>query len=346
MKLNTIQIAPLLVIFVINCGNFNSIHRDLKVDDGKGALVDIKQRAIIVSEKTVGFGTSAVRQTVVCTEPSPDALSAYAAELAAEADVPEVVTARLVSAFQESTSFTGLRTQSIQLLRDSLYRICEGYMNGALDELQYDILMRRYQKYMVALLAIEQLTGTVRSPAVTISTEGTAQAAKSISEMRSEIESIDAQIAELEDQKKAAAPEDKAEFDEKINEKLADKAAITKGIENAQGLLAEGSATANVDMTGIQIDRSDEHLQAISSVVNEIVMEIINTEDTGQLCFAYLRDDNSNSPALTKACQGYIAVIIEKGNLRNQALDNLIKADAIKSANDIKTAFQGGRGTQ
>ena len=275
MKWKTKYSALLLVIFILGCGNLNSIHRDFNVDDGNGALIDIKQRAIIVSKKTDKSGTSAERKTVVCAEPSPDALSAYAAELAAEADLPQEVTARFVSAFQESSSFNGLRTQSIQLLRDSLYRICEGYMNGALDELQYDILMRRYQKYMVALLAIEQLTGTIRSPTVTISTEGSAQAAKSISQMRSEIASIDADIAELEDAKAAAQTDDeKAKIDAQIEALKTDKAAIIKGIENAQGLLAEGSATASVDATGVQMNRSEQHLQKVSDAVNEIVMEI------------------------------------------------------------------------
>ena len=340
MKWKTKYSALLLVISILGCGNLNSIHRDFNVDDGNGALIDIKQRAIIVSKKTDKSGTSAGRKTVVCAEPSPDALSAYAAELAAEADLPQEVTARFVSAFQESSSFTGLRTQSIQLLRDSLYRICEGHMNGALDELQYDILMRRYQKYMVALLAIEQLTGTIRSPTVTISTKGSAQAAKSISQMRSEIEAIDAEIALLEDAK-AAAPTDaeKAEIDTQIEALKTDKAAITKGIENAQGLLAEGSATANVDTTGMQIERSEEHLQAISNVVNEIVMEIINTEDTGQLCFAYLRDSEMNSPALTKACEQYLENINTANAIRIKFVIKSIEEETIKSIDEVNQAL-------
>src|SRR5919108_6239520 len=109
-----------LAIIAVGCANFNSVHRDFKVSEGTGALIDIKQRAILVSKDT-----NNPSQIIVCAEPSPDSLSAYAAEIAAKAQLPNGVAAQLSSAFQESSSFTGLRTQSIQLLRDSLYRICE-----------------------------------------------------------------------------------------------------------------------------------------------------------------------------------------------------------------------------
>jgi hypothetical protein len=141
-------ITPPIVVLVLGlciagCAKLNTAYRDFAVDDGSGAMIDVKQRAIIASTTRGADGNS---NTVVCAEPSPDALSAFASEFAAEADVPEVVTARLVAAMQESSSFVGLRTQSIQLLRDGLYRLCEGYMNGSLTAAQYDILMRRYQK--------------------------------------------------------------------------------------------------------------------------------------------------------------------------------------------------------
>ncbi|HET7730610.1 MAG TPA: hypothetical protein VFK48_11315, partial [Usitatibacter sp.] len=161
-------LIPLLVLLTSllsgGCANLNSVYRPLDTGEGRGALIDIKQRAIIAAKPATPGG-----KNVVCAEPSPDALSAYAAQIAAEASVPDKAAAQLAASFQEGSSFVGLRTQSIQLLRDALYRLCEGYANGALNELQYDILMRRYQKYMVALLGIEQLAGVVRSPAVTIS---------------------------------------------------------------------------------------------------------------------------------------------------------------------------------
>lgn len=325
MRVLSRTIGALFIIFCAGCANMSSVHRDFNVDEGKGALVDIKQRAIIVSRQTSVKGNSNVTKTIVCAEPSPDALSAYAAQLAAEANVPNQVTGKIAASFQESSSSVGLRTQSIQLLRDSLYRLCEGYMSGALDEAQYDILMRRYQKYMVALLGIEQLTGTIKAPAVAINTQGSAEVGRSLSEMRSQMESIDAKTKNLEEKKKAVGitNDDRSYLDNQITSLKADKELLTKGIENAHYMLAGGSATSTVNISGLPPQRSDRQIQSISQVVEKIVGDIINTDDTGQLCFSYLRNNNDNTNLfLNTACNqylknmnDYIASIVETNKL-------------------------------
>ena len=128
--------------------------KPLDVNTGKGALVDIKQRAILVHDESRTDG-----KLSVCAEPSPDALSAYAVELYRKNKDSE---SGLL--FSETAEYIGLRTQSIQLLRDALYRLCEGFLSGALDSSVYEIFMYRYQKYMIAALAIEQLTNAVKVP--------------------------------------------------------------------------------------------------------------------------------------------------------------------------------------
>lgn len=286
----------------VGCANLNSVHRELKVSEGTGALIDIKQRAIVVSKRTTPSG----EVVVVCAEPSPDSLSAYAAELAAKAELPSGVAAQLSGAFQEGASFTGLRTQSIQLLRDSQFRICEAYMNGAISQSLYELLARRYQKHTVALLAIEQLTGTVRAPSVTINTSGSAEAARSVSEMRKEIASIDRSIAELEKKKSDATTSDgdKRTIGDKIKALQADKDAISKGIEGARGLLASGTATATISSVGQPTQRSDQHIQAVTQTVEKIVTLILETDDFGQLCFFYMQQDTTKLSDSGKKLQG------------------------------------------
>ena len=39
-----------LFFYLAGCGNFYSVYRDFDVDDGSGAMVDIKQRAVIASK--------------------------------------------------------------------------------------------------------------------------------------------------------------------------------------------------------------------------------------------------------------------------------------------------------
>lgn len=323
--MNRIIQAGILAMLVSGCANWSSVYRDFSVDDGEGAMVDIKQRAVIASKKTITTKLkdkeTTESQVIVCAEPSPDALSAYAAELSAESSVPGKATVQLAAALQESSSFVGLRTQSIQLLRDSMYRLCEGYMSGALDRAQYEILVRRYQKYMVALLGIEQLTGVVRAPTVTINTEGSADAARSIESLKEQISSINVKIAKLEKENKTLEEEKgksettaqrKTEIEKEIEKNVdaidsyrKDKTSIEKGVESARGLVAKGSATAVVSNVGVLSARSDSHVQAVVDSVKEIVLSVVNTDDIGQLCFSYLRDQNDENVKLTVACENY-----------------------------------------
>lgn len=349
MRKPYVLLLPLIALTALStgCANFNSVFREFDADAGKSVMVDVKQRAIIASRQTEGGKTS----TIICAEPSPDALSAYAAELAAEGKLPEQTAVQLTAAFQESASFVGLRTQSIQLLRDSLYRLCEGYMSGALQKSQYDILMRRYQKYMVALLGIEQLTGTVRAPTVTITSQSAATAAQSLSALRSEIEAIDTKIAALERKKGAdgTSDADRTQIGQDIGALKADREAVNQAIANARGLSSSGSMTATVHLHGQPSQRSDAHIQAVAGAVQEIVKDIINTDDTGQLCFSYLSNASSNGP-LVDICRQFLANIIKQDEVRLKLEDSLAKGDKtaaqqIEIKDALKRIRESGLGT-
>lgn len=304
---------------LVGCGNLNSVYRDFEVDKGVGAMVDIKQRAVIASTRVEKNGEVTKTRTVVCAEPSPDALSAYAAELSAKADTPGKTSAQLAAAFQESAAFVGLRTQSIQLLRDAMYRMCEAYMSGGLDETQYQLLLRRFQKNMVALLAVEQLTGAIRVPPVTINTQGQAEAARSLSSITEQIKKTDEGIAALDKQiNKAAADLEAADAAQKPGleadiTKLkadkaaleADKAALEKSRTETRDLVASGSATATVNLAQMPGNRSDAHIQAVSGVVKDIALRVLNTDDIGALCWASLTEEKSNPGSLADTCKEY-----------------------------------------
>lgn len=314
--------AALAVAGLSSCANLNSIYRELNTSDGSGALIDIKQRAIITAKTD-----NEPFKIAVCAEASPDSLSAYAAELAGKADLPNSVSAQLASAFHESTSFTGLRTQSIQLLRDSMYRTCEAFMNGAISSDQYDLLARRYQKHTVALLAIEQLTGTIKAASVTINTNGSSEVARSLSEMRAEVSDIDKRITDLETKKddEGTSDEDKKTIDQRIASLKADKDAITTGIENARGVLVSGSGTAAISPVGTPSQRSDQYIQAVIVAVERIVSTIINTDDTGQLCFLQLRVEptklTEEGKELQKYCKDFFELDYKVTKLQIQALE-------------------------
>ena len=90
-----------------------------------GVSMDAKQRMLIVNK--VGD------QRRMCAEPSPDALSALGASLGGSLLSNSGATAQLAAALGESSSSIGLRTTSIQLMRDAMYRACEAYVSGGID---------------------------------------------------------------------------------------------------------------------------------------------------------------------------------------------------------------------
>lgn len=167
-----------------SAGNLTAIHKKSIItsdgfgndgNDPVGIFVDAEQRAILsavrptVTTTTFDYRSGAARTSyveertgnrVVCAEPAPDALSAIAAQ--SGVSVSQLNDAVSVEgALSEVAANIGVRTQTIQTLRDGFYRVCEAYMNGLSDE-QYAIMLRRFQTNMIALLAIEQLTGAVR----------------------------------------------------------------------------------------------------------------------------------------------------------------------------------------
>lgn len=174
-----IVISCLLSTTLVGCANLTSISRttSLPSDDyitrGKAIHLDIKQRVLLAkpgtktktTTTTNGSTDSVVTDSfspdMVCAEPSPDALSAFAAAFSGGVSVPAKGAGSIANALHETAASIGLRTQSITLMRDSLYRLCEAYYNGQLSKAQVMLLMSRNQDLTATVLAVEQLTGAV-----------------------------------------------------------------------------------------------------------------------------------------------------------------------------------------
>jgi hypothetical protein len=191
------------------CANLNSIHRvsDLRAE-GQIEMIDAKQRAIISvptisvasTQKSDQYG-SALQSTKfrVCAEAAPDVFSIYALAAAAEGRAslsPGEDAGRdlegLATLSAAETASTIERTQTINLIRESMYRTCERYLSGAIGAETMQIQAARDQRAMVAILAIEQLTGVVKRRPTILST----QAQASLISARKKL--IDQQAAESE----------------------------------------------------------------------------------------------------------------------------------------------------
>lgn len=270
------------ILFMSGCARLDTVKRGLDVRE-KGVLIDIKQRAIISSGSD-----NADNPPIVCAEPSPDAMTAFAAELAAEGTTPQGISAELRAAIQNSATFVGLRTQSIQLLRDGMYRLCEAAMNHNITTFDYALQLRNYQRLMTTLLAVEQLTGAIRVPPITISTEGFVAGAERAAEIETEISKKEAEIERL---KNANAADPKiATLTADVDELRAKKEAVDRALG--------GKATAAVAAVP-EGQRSDEHIQAVAEKVADIVNSVNNSPATQlmDLCVVYFTEDLFNSSA-------------------------------------------------
>lgn len=216
-----------LVVLVQGCANLSTVDRTTSLPsdnghDGKAIHLDAKQRVVVAKS----FGA-------VCAEPSPDALSAFASALTAGAANSTKTSGSVGSSLSETAASIGLRTQSITLMRDMLYRICEQYYNKAIDGPQVMQLLGRSQDLAIAALAIEQLTGVVSARQASLGTAASAAATSNLQNVQSLLDAARADEAEK-NAKLTQATEARDKKGEEIQAKQAELAKETDSDEKAR----------------------------------------------------------------------------------------------------------------
>jgi len=116
--------------------------------------LDAKQRVVLVTDK--GGGES--KKRVVCAEPSPDVLTSVVTSGALTGPGKSDPLFKAEGQFTETLARLTNRSATIQLLRDALYRACEGYMNGAIDSGDYKEVILGYDDMVITLLSIEEIS--------------------------------------------------------------------------------------------------------------------------------------------------------------------------------------------
>jgi len=168
------RLIGFLVLFVTAAllsacsANHKAIFHHQAVEQGAWiTTTDAKQRAILSS---IGRGGA----NRFCAEPSPDVFAVIAQSLSVggtfgqQAD-PKAIQAALNAAFSSSEQGSTIpRTQTINMLRELMYRTCERYLNGSITSLELPLQAIRDQRLIVSILAIEQLTGAVATKAVAL----------------------------------------------------------------------------------------------------------------------------------------------------------------------------------
>ncbi len=163
--------AAATALAAVLAGCSSTIHKQSRIDGIDTLSIDAKQRLVL-------FGKDRYTgHPVVCAEPSPDALVAISASLAGSGSgTPQggsQIQAAIAGASSESAASIGLRTATIQALRDGYYRLCEGYINGVFTQQDYEAVLHAVDAQMAAMMAMDALSGMHSAPGVAISAGGT-----------------------------------------------------------------------------------------------------------------------------------------------------------------------------
>lgn len=262
-KVLKVASVSLAILFVSACANLTHFNKKIAVDENSAVFVDAKQRGVYFYQKNKETVKDNTKVTEImrgfCAEPNPDAVSAMAATLGLDLTVTDKGKLGLSNAVSEGVANIGLRTVAIQALRDAMYRNCEAYAGGGITEFGIETLQRRFQSTMVAILAIEQLTGAVKAPNTVIvsdtsagspdaiidltnktetaravldtATKAEKKANEQLSEAKQEMEAAETTLKTFNDE--IAAIEDKAYADQSTAEKkkIATKKEKKEGLE-------------------------------------------------------------------------------------------------------------------
>lgn len=161
--------------------NHNSIYRMRSLSDEPAVItLDAKQRSILTAYRLLTADGKPDKNSVraFCAEPSPDVFSVIAQSLSAGGSFgktadPTSIEAALNLAYSSAEQGSTIpRTQTVNMLRELMFRTCERFLSGGYDPTELSLQAIRDQRLMVSILAIEQLTGTVTPKAVIIAAAG------------------------------------------------------------------------------------------------------------------------------------------------------------------------------
>jgi len=225
------------------CASFTHYNKERTLSEDSAVFIDAKQRGVYKAKRTETTGEGADKAIVtwegVCAEPSPDAISSLAATLGVDLSLTDKGNLGVSQSLAEGVSSIGIRTAAIEALRDIMYRNCEAYALGGVSSIGLETLQRRFQSTMVAILAIEQLTGAVRAPAITIVSESSAGSPDAIVDLTNKTEA--ARIAL--NSAKESETKSKDNYEKSTKDKEATEKKIADGKDEADRIRALPSAS-------------------------------------------------------------------------------------------------------
>jgi hypothetical protein len=233
-------------------------HHRVGLGDVHMVTSEADQRAVFVMDPAEVRRQTIVPDRVVCAEPSPDVTKAVSEAFGAGAGLdvnlpptgttPEIAAAASGAVSRSRAEAVAQLTQrlaTIQLLRDSLYRACEAYANGAINATTYSIFVSRYDDVMITMLLGELAAGNFGGSlaALGMGASGSAEAQAAMGRAREDREEqVEAQKGVEEAQQQVADSEGQgAEAQQEAEEDLA---LAQARLERATQAAAESSAKA------------------------------------------------------------------------------------------------------
>jgi hypothetical protein len=354
-------VIALVAFSVAGCANQHALFERFNVDGGESIAIDAKQRVVVAVKKTYkkqGPDGSDLEWRAFCAEPSPDALSSISASAGVNLEVLQKALSAALSS-SETAANIGLRTQTIQLLRDAMYRLCEGYASGALDDIGYTRLQRRYQNIMMGLLAIEQLTGVVAPKQVILGSNAIASTGQSLNQMLAALDVAQKAKAEAV-QKKEDASVVAAAAKKKLDEAKAAREELLKANNNDEKAAAvvefdtktyTPAKVANEKAAGAARDASTLAAQASESVESLLKglengrKSVASSTASGFFDTTSASSSNvagTNGATISATVQSIVKSIVERDYTRETCFDTLVSRQAGRIPEDgqlIATAF-------
>jgi len=226
---------------------------------------------------------------------------------------PQSINAAFNLAYSRAENGTTIaRTQTINMLRELMFRTCERFLSGGYDDMELSIQAVRDQRLMVSILAIEQLTGAVAPSPVVINANGSSgaglggDAIKTFDKLRDEKKKADT----------AAAAAKKAR-DEKFGKDEGDKPRECQVIKDA--LAADPKATVDADKKK-ECDKLEKAVTDTEAVAKEATKAFTTVEQamtTGGVSASTVTDAIANgglnraSPGATQGVADAVQEIVQ-----------------------------------
>ena len=292
----------------------NTISRSTSLPGEREAVhLDIHQRAIIATADKY------------CAEPSPDGLAAYAAAIGLSVGKPASSAGSLTNSGSSSAASVGLRTQSITLMRDLMYRICEASANESIGQANVAVLLGQSQDLATVILAIEQLTGPVAASQAALiasaQSSSTATIAASVKQLELLIEALERANEKLEEVKI-----------EKAGKEQEIKTAETK-IEEATDLLTQAEKDDNQD----SVDTYKDMIKSLNGELKVLKEELAELELREESQQEIVDDAKETRAKLVEAQAASLASGTTRTSGRN-AFDSLSPANKLAAEASTKIA--------